>query len=43
MNTAEYFFIALAVAVTALRFVMLFKRSHDTNDTANAWLALSGK
>ena len=43
MNTAELFFIALAVAVTAVRFVMLFKRSNETNDTANAWVALSGK
>jgi len=43
MNTIEYCFIALAVAVTALRFVMLFKRANENNDTANAWVALSGK
>jgi len=36
MNTAEYFFIALAVAVTAFRFVMLFQRSNKTSDTAAA-------
>jgi hypothetical protein len=36
MNTAEYLFIALAVAVTAFRFVMLFPRSGKASDTANA-------
>lgn len=36
MNTAEYFFIALAVAVTGFRFVMLYKRSGQTCDVANA-------
>ena len=34
MMTAEFFFIALAVAVTAFRFVMLFKRAGQTNNAA---------
>lgn len=34
MMTAELFFIALAVAVTAFRFVVLFKRAGQTHDAA---------
>lgn len=36
MPTAEYFFIVLAVAVTAFRFVMLFKRAGQNNNAVNA-------
>jgi hypothetical protein len=36
MYAPEYFFIALAVAVTAFRFVMLFKRQGLNDDAANA-------
>lgn len=36
MNAAEYFFIAVAVAVTAFRIIMLLPRSGKTTDTAGA-------
>jgi hypothetical protein len=36
MNAAEYFFIAVAVAVTVFRIVMLMPRSGKSNDTSNA-------
>lgn len=36
MYAAEYFFIAVAVAVTAFRIVMLMPRTGKTNDTSNA-------
>ncbi len=36
MVTAELFFIALAVAVTGFRVVMLYKRAGQTSNAANA-------
>lgn len=36
MYPAEYFFIAVAVAVTVFRIVMLLPRTGKTNDTSNA-------
>lgn len=36
MYAAEYFFIAVAVAVTAFRIVMLLPRSGETNNASNA-------
>lgn len=36
MNAAEYFFIAVAVAVTACRIAMLLPRAGKNADTFNA-------